>query len=165
MEDTIENVIGKDRYRLLSFASNRPYIPEENYKAINNFQYAGEDRSYLYVYFFSPLADKFATILPNWLPPNVITLAGFCCNIVSHLILLYYQGMSFEGNFPSWVPIVVGINYFLYIFLDNVDGKQARRTHSSSVLGMLFDHGCDGYTTIIVSINTAMMLQAGYSNY
>ena len=33
--------------------------------------------------------------------------------------------------------------------LDNMDGKQARRTGSSSPLGMLFDHGCDALTTFL----------------
>jgi ethanolaminephosphotransferase len=28
-----------------------------------------------------------------------------------------------------------------------VDGKQARRTNSSSPLGQLFDHGCDAINT------------------
>ena len=40
--------------------------------------------------------------------------------------------------------------------LDNADGKQARKTGSSSVLGMLFDHGCDMITTfafIAMTIN------------
>lgn len=32
---------------------------------------------------------------------------------------------------------------WLYSTFDNVDGKQARRTGSSSPLGELFDHGCD----------------------
>ncbi|CAN1217453.1 Choline/ethanolaminephosphotransferase 1 [Linum perenne] len=32
---------------------------------------------------------------------------------------------------------------FLYQTFDAVDGKQARRTNSSSPLGELFDHGCD----------------------
>jgi phosphatidylglycerophosphate synthase len=31
----------------------------------------------------------------------------------------------------------------LYVHLDCLDGKQARRTNSSSPLGQLFDHGCD----------------------
>ncbi len=31
--------------------------------------------------------------------------------------------------------------------LDNADGKQARTTGNSSVLGMLFDHGCDAITS------------------
>jgi ethanolaminephosphotransferase len=30
-----------------------------------------------------------------------------------------------------------------YTNLDCIDGKQARRTGSSSPLGQLFDHGCD----------------------
>jgi hypothetical protein len=32
---------------------------------------------------------------------------------------------------------------FFYSTLDNMDGKQARRTGASSPLGLLFDHGCD----------------------
>jgi ethanolaminephosphotransferase len=31
----------------------------------------------------------------------------------------------------------------LYTWLDCLDGKQARRTGTSSPLGQLFDHGCD----------------------
>ena len=38
---------------------------------------------------------------------------------------------------------MVGINYFIYMVFDNTDGKQARRTGSSSPLGMLFDHGLE----------------------
>lgn len=34
---------------------------------------------------------------------------------------------------------------------DNMDGKQARRTNTSSPLGLLFDHGCDAMTTFIFS--------------
>lgn len=95
----------------------------------------------------------------------MITLAGFALSIVSHIVLVYYQGMSMEGRLPDWVPIMVGVNYFVYIFLDNVDGKQARRTHSSSVLGMLVDHGCDAYTSVIVACNLTMVVQAGLSEY
>ena len=29
--------------------------------------------------------------------------------------------------------------------LDEMDGKQARRTGNSSPLGLLFDHGCDAF--------------------
>lgn len=34
---------------------------------------------------------------------------------------------------------------------DNLDGKQARRTKTSSPLGLLFDHGCDATTTFMLS--------------
>ncbi|KAH7283004.1 hypothetical protein KP509_35G056000 [Ceratopteris richardii] len=39
-----------------------------------------------------------------------------------------------------------GLLLFLYQTFDAVDGKQARRTGSSSPLGELFDHGCDALT-------------------
>lgn len=32
--------------------------------------------------------------------------------------------------------------------LDAIDGKQARRTNTSSPLGQLFDHGCDSFSTV-----------------
>ena len=35
----------------------------------------------------------------------------------------------------------------MYQTLDAIDGKQARRTNSSSPLGELFDHGCDSLST------------------
>ena len=37
--------------------------------------------------------------------------------------------------------------------LDNLDGKQARRTGSSSPLGLLFDHGCDAFNTTVGAVN------------
>ena len=36
------------------------------------------------------------------------------------------------------------------LFLDAIDGKQARRTNSSNPLGELFDHGCDSLSTVFV---------------
>ena len=37
-------------------------------------------------------------------------------------------------------------SYFMYRMLDELDGKQARRTGNSSPLGLLFDHGCDSFS-------------------
>ena len=36
--------------------------------------------------------------------------------------------------------------------MDNMDGKQARRTKSSSALGMLFDHGCDAFVAGMIPL-------------
>merc|ERR1719410_1185267 len=41
----------------------------------------------------------------------------------------------------------------IYQTLDNMDGKQARRTGSSSALGLLFDHGCDAFNSMLGSAN------------
>ena len=36
--------------------------------------------------------------------------------------------------------------------LDNIDGKQAKRTHSCSVLGTLFDHGVDAFGSTLTAM-------------
>ena len=45
--------------------------------------------------------------------------------------------------------------------MDNVDGKQARRTENSSPLGLLFDHGCDSLTTAFLALSVGGLLQLG----
>lgn len=50
---------------------------------------------------------------------------------------------------------------FVYQSLDAIDGKQARRTKSSSPLGELFDHGCDAVSTVFVTIAFAVELRLG----
>lgn len=54
-----------------------------------------------------------------------------------------------KGYIPNWIYLYEGISILLYSILDNMDGKQARRTHSSSPLGLLFDHGCDSITSCV----------------
>ena len=47
---------------------------------------------------------------------------------------------------------------FMYQTMDNIDGKQARRTGTSSGLGELFDHGIDSLNCTLASLlETAAM--------
>ena len=48
---------------------------------------------------------------------------------------------------PRICSLLCGLGLFVYQTLDAIDGKQARRTNSSSPLGELFDHGCDSLST------------------
>lgn len=48
---------------------------------------------------------------------------------------------------PLWAYLLCAVGLFIYQSLDAIDGKQARRTNSSSPLGELFDHGCDSLST------------------
>jgi len=66
---------------------------------------------------------------------------------------------------PRWLYAMAAIGYFLYRLLDEMDGKQARRTGNSSPLGMLFDHGIDAYTTGIVCFMFVKLAQAGSLGY
>ncbi|PHT25980.1 Choline/ethanolaminephosphotransferase 2 [Capsicum baccatum] len=71
-----------------------------------------------------------------------ITLTGFLF-LVTSALLGYIYSPQLDSPPPRWVNFAHGLLLFLYQTFDAVDGKQARRTNSSSPLGELFDHGCD----------------------
>jgi ethanolaminephosphotransferase len=48
-----------------------------------------------------------------------------------------------NNRIPRWLYFWNALALFIYYTLDCMDGKQARRTNSSSPLGQLFDHGVD----------------------
>lgn len=48
-----------------------------------------------------------------------------------------------ESELNKWFYLWTALTLHFYMHLDNCDGKQARKTNSSSPLGMIFDHGCD----------------------
>ncbi|RYR08840.1 hypothetical protein Ahy_B05g076668 isoform H [Arachis hypogaea] len=55
-------------------------------------------------------------------------------------LLGYIYSLQLDTAPPRWVNFAHGLLLFLYQTFDAVDGKQARRTNSSSPLGELFDH-------------------------
>ena len=83
-----------------------------------------------------------AEALPRWLAPNLVTLLGFLPLVLSY-ILGSVVSPSFETPPPRWLMLFSTLALFVYQTMDALDGKQARRTGSSSPLGQLFDHGCD----------------------
>ncbi|EMS56410.1 putative CDP-alcohol phosphatidyltransferase class-I family protein 3 [Triticum urartu] len=90
--------------------------------------------------------------------PNMITLTGFMFLLTSALLGFLYSP-HLDTAPPRWVHLAHGILLFLYQTFDAVDGKQARRTNSSSPLGELFDHGCDALACAFESLafgSTAM---------
>lgn len=62
------------------------------------------------------------------------------------------------GDAPSWVPLFSAAAVVVYTWLDCLDGKQARRTGTSSPLGQLFDHGCDALSVNLLLANIACSL-------
>ena len=79
-----------------------------------------------------------------------LTLMSFSFNVIPHLIIIAVYGNEMEGPIDRWASIMCGIAYFIYTTLDNMDGKQARRTGSGSPMGMMFDHGLDSTTAVVV---------------
>jgi len=59
------------------------------------------------------------------------------------------MSLSFN-HFDLIIPLSCALAMWIYSTCDNVDGKQARRTGSSSPLGELFDHGCDALDCSVI---------------
>ncbi|CAL2275478.1 unnamed protein product [Prunus armeniaca] len=118
------------------------YIGAHGVAALHKYKYSGVDHSYTAKYVLQPFWSRFVKIFPLWMPPNMITLTGFIFLLTSAL-LGYIYSPRLDSAPPRWVNFAHGLLLFLYQTFDAVDGKQARRTNSSSPLGELFDHGCD----------------------
>ncbi|KRX00923.1 hypothetical protein PPERSA_09529 [Pseudocohnilembus persalinus] len=139
------------------------YITEAGYKGIQQFKYKGGSSSILYEYIWSPLCNWIVDhLIPSSIAPNTITLVASLQMIATHFVILYYSP-DFKTNLPTWLIVWAGISTLIYQILDNCDGKQARKTGSSSPLGMLFDHGCDSVITWILYLTMINVLQLGHN--
>ncbi len=108
----------------------------------------------------NPFWEWCVSLVPTWVAPNLITFIGWLCVILSYANMLVYD-YTFEKDIPRYCFFLAAICIFLYSTLDAIDGKQARRTKSSSPLGQLFDHGCDSFsiTFFILAICQAAKLE------
>jgi ethanolaminephosphotransferase len=140
------------------------YLTEDARNKLKTYSYRGGDNSLLYQYILSPLAAWLVnTILPRSMAPNTVTSIGLVWMITAYVAYWWYApSLEFtttdaddDESFvpPRWIFLWNGISILVYQTLDNMDGKQARRTGSSSPLGLLFDHGCDAINSIFGSVN------------
>ncbi|XP_029429138.1 choline/ethanolaminephosphotransferase 1 isoform X2 [Rhinatrema bivittatum] len=136
-----------------------PPLTRHQLKRLEEHRYQSSGRSLL-----EPLMQGFwewlVRRIPSWIAPNLITIIGLLINIVTTLILVYYCPTATEQA-PVWAYVSCALGLFIYQSLDAIDGKQARRTNSSSPLGELFDHGCDSLSTVFVVLGTCVAVQLG----
>lgn len=124
-------------------------------KNLLKYQYKGSDNSLLYQYVLSPFAlFCVEEYVPENIAPNSITLFGLLWMVTSYAICWWFvPTLEQTAGIPSWVFLWNAVSLLAYQTLDNMDGKQARKTGSSSPLGLLFDHGCDAINSIFGSAN------------
>lgn len=89
-----------------------------------NFQYAGGTDSITYKYLWSPIDEYLLKFVPLSIAPNLITLFAFSILLFSHIVFM----LPDNGPIPAWKLIMMAVSIILYQHLDNIDGKQARRT-------------------------------------
>lgn len=136
------------------------YITEEGLKELNNYKYKPGGYTWLDTkmnYFW----EWVVRLVPMWVAPNLITFIGWLFVIASYANILRYD-YTFKEDIPSSAFFFAAACIFIYSTLDAIDGKQARRTKTSSPLGQLFDHGCDSFsiTFFMLAICQALKLEA-----
>lgn len=117
-------------------------IKESLLPNLKKYKYSSVDLSLLSKYILQPYWSRLVLFLPLWLAPNLVTLIGFAVICLNISTLLYFVS-DISDPLPSWVYFSFAAGLFIYQSLDAIDGKQARRTGTSSPLGEIFDHGCD----------------------
>ncbi len=90
-------------------------------------------------------------------------MIGFLFTVVPFILLFSFFGTDFEGHVDPWWCYLQAASYLIYRILDEMDGKQARKTGNSSPLGLLFDHGCDSFTTALITLMLSKLMQVGNS--
>lgn len=110
----------------------------------------------------NPFWNIVVSWIPVWVSPNLLTLMGFASTLLCMAITCIYTPTLKEAP-PSWVYLANLILLFVYQTLDAVDGKQARRTNTSTPLGQLFDHGCDSFSTVFAALSVLGTVRVGIS--
>ncbi|KAJ5114506.1 hypothetical protein NUU61_000265 [Penicillium alfredii] len=124
---------------------------------LKSYKYSSVDKSFISQYILRHYWNAFVELLPMWMAPNMVTLLGFLF-IVANVFFIVLFMPDLEGPGPTWLYFSFALGMWMYSTLDNVDGKQARRTGTSSGLGELFDHGIDSLNCALASLlETAAM--------
>ncbi len=125
-----------------------------------------------------------------WCAPNFLSLVGLSAMVVCYA-LTYSYSPDFTQPLPRWLYAYSALTLFAYqtidvrqlthalphlthqpsahlclsllccMLLQNLDGRQARRTGNSSPLGLLFDHGVDALNCTFASLLLATVYQIG----
>lgn len=128
-------------------------------KRLSEHKYSSESLSLLDSW-LQPWWNWLVGTVPPWVAPNLITIVGLIINIVTTLVLVWYSPDA-KSEAPRWAFVLCALGLFAYQSLDAIDGKQARRTGSTSPVGELFDHGCDSVSTVFVAISACIAVRLG----
>mmetsp|Transcript_13188 Transcript_13188/g.25073 ORF Transcript_13188/g.25073 Transcript_13188/m.25073 type:complete len:386 (+) Transcript_13188:288-1445(+) len=136
------------------------YLTDHGRKLLPKYQYKGTDRSLFYKYVSSPACNVICEYIPDYVAPNLITFVGLLFMVAGHVVVLNFSP-DLAGNLPPWVCVFQACMGLIYQTMDNLDGKQARRTGTSSPLGLLFDHGIDAIVVTIGALSLSAIFQLG----
>ncbi|UJR28301.1 hypothetical protein I4U23_009547 [Adineta vaga] len=132
---------------------------DQQIKRLKEHKYASEGTTLLDPY-MQIFWKRLVEYCPLWVAPNLLTIIGLVLNIGTSVSLLILTDGAKE-QCTRWMYLLTALGVFIYQSLDAIDGKQARRTDSSTPLGELFDHGCDSVSTVFVTLAFCCATQLG----
>ena len=148
-------------FSLILSQHNEMYEPERA-AGLRSYRYKGVDKSPISKHILTPYWNLAVTFLPMWMAPNLVTLLGFMFMVAAYtVVIVLIPDLKTEIHPVFYFSFAAC--FWIYSTMDNIDGKQARRTNSSSPLGELFDHGCDALNCPIGSFIHIASLGLGFS--
>ncbi|KAG2206536.1 hypothetical protein INT47_008553 [Mucor saturninus] len=148
--------------KLKSVSSYKAYLEEDRIENLRLYKYGAVDKSPISKYILKHYWDFAIKLFPRWIAPNLITLIGLFFMIANVIIVCIWAPLL-DTTAPNWINFSFAAGLWLYSTFDNVDGRQARRTGTSSPLGELFDHGCDAINCTYVALLQCAALGLGHS--
>lgn len=138
------------------------YIDSVGAASLKTYQYKGADLSKVYIHLLQPMNTWLLQhVIPMNIAPNTMSLMGLSTTTLACIVAAYYN-ISFDSlTLPPVLSLYVAVSFFIYQTIDNLDGRQARRTNSASPLGLLFDHGVDALTTTIGALTLGSIYNFG----
>lgn len=128
------------------------FLTDTQKENISKYKYVVDDNS-LTTYLFSRFWRYLETFFPDYVAPNIISIAGLLVVIYGwHMCQVFNDSDSFMAG------IFVIISLLVYSNLDAIDGIHARVTGNSSPMGELIDHGCDSITAIFIGLISCKIL-------
>ena len=128
-------------------------VPQPYLQSLKSYRYDAKDCSILGLLFLQYFWNFLVRLLPRWLAPNAITIAGFIAATVPACCVAAYI-----PDVPSWCWALFAAGVFIYSTFDAIDGKHARRHKTESAFGELLDHGCDSCVAPLVQICIPFMI-------
>ena len=136
-----------------------PKITQEEIVILKNYKYQSTPPTPLDK-LLTPFWKYCTELLPMWMAPNLVTFIGFIFALLGNIVMVMASN-DMNSTIPAWALFFNAFCVFVYQTFDSMDGKQARRTNSSSILGQLFDHGCDSFLTPFYAVNLMQVLKKG----
>eukprot|EP01062_Namystynia_karyoxenos_P084336 TRINITY_DN9895_c0_g1_i1.p1 TRINITY_DN9895_c0_g1~~TRINITY_DN9895_c0_g1_i1.p1 ORF type:complete len:373 (+),score=70.78 TRINITY_DN9895_c0_g1_i1:81-1199(+) len=111
------------------------------------YHYCPAEGSLLFRRVLEPMYARMVEHVPRSWTPNKMTVAGILMTATASGLVLRRLAV---GETPNSLELAAaGVLNLCYMILDNLDGKQARRTKQSSAIGEYLDHGGDCVTSLL----------------